>query len=144
MGCFIEFRKKIDLVMNTNLWNKLEEIKVLVKLRFVSITLYENVISKSRNTKGCLEEINYNIGVTQGYPLYPTLFGIYINKLDGCSEEEGCIIPTLSGIVIILLIYTYDNVLMERNTYDINKQLKILNNLCPSIGMIVNIDKRRL
>jgi len=119
--CFVDCRKDFDIVLGTNLWNKLEEIKVLVKLRFVSITLYENVISKSRNTKGCLEEINYNIGVTHGYPLSHTLFGICINKLDGCSEEEGCISLTLSGIVIILLIYTYDNVLMEKNTYDLNK-----------------------
>jgi hypothetical protein len=56
-------------------------------LRVVVIRLYENVISKFRNTKGWLEEINCNIGVKQGCPMSPTLFGIYIDKLEGCLEE---------------------------------------------------------
>jgi hypothetical protein len=36
----------------TNLWNRLEEIKVPFQLRVVVIRLYKNVISKFRNTKG--------------------------------------------------------------------------------------------
>jgi hypothetical protein len=71
-------------------------------LRVVAIRLYENVISKFRNTEGWLEEINCNIGVKQGCPLSPTLFGIYIDKLEGCLEEVGCVSMTLVGIVIII------------------------------------------
>jgi hypothetical protein len=35
--------------------------------------------------------------------LSPTLFGIYINKLEDCLEKAGCVGPTLTGIVIKLL-----------------------------------------
>jgi uncharacterized membrane protein YqhA len=44
-----------------NLWNRLEELKVPLKLRVVVVRLYENFISKLRNTKGCSKEINCNI-----------------------------------------------------------------------------------
>jgi hypothetical protein len=103
--CFIDFRKYFDIVPRTNLWNRLEEIKVPFKLRVVVVRLYENVISKFRNTEGWSEEINCNIGVKQGCPLSPTLFGIYIDKLEDCLEEVGCVGLTLIGIVIILLLY---------------------------------------
>jgi hypothetical protein len=98
--CFVDFRKYFDTVPRKNLWDRLEEIKVPFKLRVVAIRLYENVISKFKNTEGWLKEINCNIGVKQGCPLSPTLFGIYIDKLEDCLEEAGCVGPTLIGIVI--------------------------------------------
>jgi hypothetical protein len=82
--CFVDFRKVFYTVPRNNLWNRLEELKVYFELRVVVVRLYENVISKFRNTKGWLEEINCNIGVKQGCPLSPTLFDICIKKLENC------------------------------------------------------------
>ena len=79
--CFVDFRKAFDMVPRKNLWNRLEEIKVPLELRATAIRMYENVIAKFKNTKGWSKEINCNIGVNQGCPLSPTLFGIYIHKL---------------------------------------------------------------
>jgi hypothetical protein len=92
----------------------LEELEVPFKLRDVAARLYENVISK-KNTEGWSKEINYNIGVKQGCSSSPTLFGIYIDKLQECLEGVGCVGPILGGIVISLLLYTDDIVLMEKN-----------------------------
>jgi hypothetical protein len=99
------------------------------------IRLYENVIAKFRNTKCWLEEINCNIGVKQGFPMSPTLFGIYINKLEGCLEEAGCVGTSIARIVIILLLYVDDIVLMARSPYDLDKKLKVLKDFFSSIGM---------
>ena len=83
------------------------------KLRVVVIRLHENIISKYKNIEGYSKEINCNIGVKQGCSLSATLFGIYINKLEGCLEGPSCIGPTLTGIVINILLYANDIILME-------------------------------
>jgi hypothetical protein len=118
----------LELVILT-LWkvrNRLEELKVPLELRFITIRLYENVIAKFRNTKHWLEETDCNIGVKKGCRLSPTLFDISIKKLEGFSMEVGCIRMTLDEIVTILLLYANDIVLMVRCPFDLNKQLKIL------------------
>jgi hypothetical protein len=79
--CFVDFRKDFEIVPRTNLWNRLEELKVPFELRFVAVSLYEKVIFNFRNTKCWSEEMKYNIIVKQGCPLSPTLFEICIDKL---------------------------------------------------------------
>jgi hypothetical protein len=115
--CFVDFRKAFDIVPRTNLWNRLEELTVSFKLRVVAIRLYEKVIAKFRNIEGWLEEINCNIGVNQGCSLSPTLFDIYINKLEDCLEDARCVGPTLVSIVILLLLYVDDIVLTTKSPY---------------------------
>jgi hypothetical protein len=61
--------------------------------------------------------------------------------LEGFLEEACCINKTLLGIIIILLFYANDIVLMEMYPPDLDIQLKILKDLCSSIGMIVNKNK---
>ena len=109
-------------------------------MRAAAIRLYEKVIVKSKNNEGWAIDINCNIGVKQGFPLSPTLFGIYIDKLENRLEEVGCVGTILAGIVIILLLYADDIVLMEILPYGINKQLIILKYFCANMGMDVNTD----
>ena len=115
--CFVDFRKAFDMVPRKNLWNRLEEIKVPLELRVAAIRMYENVIAKFKSTEGWSKEINCNIGVKQGCPLSPTLFGIYIDKLEEYLEKAGCVSPTLTGIVINILLYVNDIILMLGNKY---------------------------
>ena len=103
--CFVDFRKAFNMVPRNNPWNRLEVVNVPFELRVAAIRLYENVIANFKNNKEWLKDIKCNIGVKQGFPLSPTLFGIYIDKLEGCLEEAGCAGTILAGIVIILLLY---------------------------------------
>jgi hypothetical protein len=128
----VDLRKYFDIVPRKNLWDRLEEIKVSFHLRDSSIRLYNNIVSKFKNTKGWSKEINYNIGVKQGCPLSPTLFGIYIDKLEELLEEVGCVGPTLTDIVINqLLLYVDDIVLMGRSPHDLGEQLKSSRSFAP-------------
>ena len=101
------------MVPRNNLWNRLEEVKVPFELRATTIRLYENAISKFKTNKGWSKDIKCNIGVKQGFPLSPTLFGIYIDKLESCLQEAGCAGTILAGIVIILLLYAGDIIVLE-------------------------------
>ena len=82
--------------------------------------------------------------VKQGFPLSSTLFGIYINKLEGCLEEARCAGTILARIVIILLRYASDIVLLARCSSDLDKQLILLKDFCSTMGMIVNTDKTKV
>jgi len=108
------------------------------------IRLYENIISKFKKTEGWSKEINYNIGVKKGCPLSPTLFGIYVDKLEYWLEEEGCVSPTLTGIVINNLLYADDIIFMTKSPHDIENQLRILKDFCSNMGMIVNTNKTKV
>ena len=55
--------------------------KLPLELRVVAMRMYDNVIAKFTNIEGWSKDMNYNIGVKQGCPLSPTIFGICIDKL---------------------------------------------------------------
>jgi hypothetical protein len=59
-------------------------------------------------------------------------------------EAIGYVGPTLASIVIILLLYADVIVLIERNTYDLSNQLKILKEFFSSTCMTVNNDKTKV
>jgi hypothetical protein len=59
-------------------------------------------------------------------------------------EKVGCVIPTLTGIFINLLLYADDIVLMSRSPHDLENQLRILKDFCSNMGIIVNADKTRV
>ena len=120
--CFVDFRKSFDTVPRNNPWNRLEKLKDPFELRAVAIRLYENVIAKFKNNEGWKIDLNCNIGVKQGFPLSPTLFSIYIHKLEKCLEEADCVGTILAGIVIILLLYADDIALMARCPFDLDKK----------------------
>ena len=97
-----------------------------LELRVATIRMYEKVIAKFKNNEGWSKEINCNIKFKQGCPLSPTLFGIYIDKLEECLEKASYVGPTLSSIVINILLYVDDIILMARSPHDLENQLRIL------------------
>ena len=77
-------------------------------------------------------------------PLYPILFGIYIDKLESCLREEGCAGMILDAIVIIILLYADDIVLLERCPFDLVKKLRLLKDFFSTMGMTVTTKKKKL
>jgi hypothetical protein len=120
--CFIDFRKYFDIVSS----------------------LYEKVTTKFSNTKDLLEEINCNIGVKQGCPLYPTIFNIYIDNLEDVLEDVYCVDPTLTSVVIILFLCVGDIILMVESPYDLAEKPIILKEFLSRMGMILNIEKKKV
>lgn len=91
------------------------------EFRIVLTRLYGNVIAKIKTIEGCSEEIKCNIGVKKICLLSPTLFSIYIEKLEECLEATGCEGPKLVGIVITFLLYANNIVLLSKSSDDLEK-----------------------
>ena len=65
-----------------------------------------------RTTEGLSDTIDSNIGVKQGCPLSPTLFGMYIDEVSDYIDRDGDRGALLSGTWIPLLLYADDLVLI--------------------------------
>ena len=123
---FVDFRKTFDTVFRKKLWDRLEEIKVFFELSVVSTRFSENIISKFIKTRR---------------PGEKKLTAILLEE---CLEEVGCVGPSLTDIVINLLLYVDDIVLMAMSPHDLENQLIILKEFFSNMGMTVNTDKTKV
>jgi len=112
-------------------------------MKAATIRLYENVTSKLKNKHGFLKEIKCDIRAKHGCPLSPTIFGIYIDKIEGCLEEEGCVGMVLVGIVLILLLYADNVVLIARCPTNLDKELRLLKYFFSTMDMMANTHKTK-
>ena len=71
-----------------------------------------------------------------------TIFVTCIANIEGCLEEASFVGKTFIGIVIILLLYVNVVFLMERIPYDLDKELKLIKEICVNMG-IVNTGKAK-
>jgi hypothetical protein len=59
-------------------------------------------------------------------------------------EKTGFVNPTLTSIVINLLLYADNIVLIVRSPHDLENQLRILEEFCSNMGKIINTDKTKV
>jgi hypothetical protein len=108
----VDFKKAFDTVLRDKLWNIMEELGILDGYRVIVHRLYEKVRAKIRTSEGMSKCFGSDIGVKQGCPLSPTLFGLYIDKLEvWLSRMDGDGVH-LAGYVVKLLLYADDLILI--------------------------------
>ena len=83
-------------------------------LQTTILRLYEKVIGRLRTPEGFSDPIQSTIGVKQGCPLSPTLFGLYIDELEdflmkSSQPGDGCY---LHQVLISILLFADDVVLL--------------------------------
>ena len=64
------------------MWERMDEIGVLNHLKAGVERMYEKVKCKLRTHIGLVGDFESNIGVKQGCPLSPILFGLFIDSLE--------------------------------------------------------------
>ena len=94
--------------------------------------LYELVLGLLRMALKISYFIRSTIGVKQGCPLSPTLFGIYINELESFLQEhmqhgDGCL---LHQVLISILLFVDDAVLLASSIEVLQRQLDTLALFC--------------
>ena len=70
------------------------------------------------------------IGMKQGCPLSPTLFGLYIDEVSQYIERFGGSGAHLAGIAIQILLYADDIVLISDSPKGLQRHLNALKVFC--------------
>ncbi|MCO5593426.1 hypothetical protein L7F22_047440 [Adiantum nelumboides] len=144
--CFVDFKKAFDTVPRAWLWQGMERIGVPTHLHNAVARLYA-LRCQLRTSTGLSQEFSSNMGVKQGCPLSPTLFGLYIDRPEEFLLEvwkENDRYPTLGYIVLALLIYADDVVLFAHTISSLQKSLDVIHVFCVETGLSVNVDKTKI
>ncbi len=143
--CFVDFKKAYDLVDRRLLWDKLQRRGMPSGLLDAAKALYGDVPMCVRTHEGLTPLFESTIGVKQGCPLSPTLFGLFLDDLEqwvvGADAVE---LPTLHGQQVPPLLYADDLLLVSVSAAGLQAQLGVLERYCERWGMTVNVEKTKV
>jgi hypothetical protein len=140
---FIDFRKAYDCIKRPLLWECLQSLGVhgcfLDSLR----SMYENVQMCVRVDGNVGECFGSEIGLKQGDPLSPLLFGLFIDRLeklfdDMLGAETGV---KLKDVWLKVLLYADDLVLLAETPQELQLMMDKLHLFCQYNDMTVNTKK---
>jgi hypothetical protein len=96
-------------------------------------------------TEGLSARFSCGIGVKQGCPLSPLLFGLYLDGLEKHLDAlDGDSPPQLADIVVKLLLYVDDLALMSETPQGLQKQIDALSEFCVERQLVINVRKTKV
>jgi len=100
--CFVDFQKAYDTVPRERMWCKLQRLGVNGRMLSAVKALYAQVIMQVQGDSGETESFQSYVGLKQGCPLSPLLFGLYIDDLEDSiiTAEGDADLPTIGQSVI--------------------------------------------
>ena len=145
-SCFVDFKKAYDTVPRDLLWTKLERIGVHGEFMRALKALYADVPMGVQFEGGLSETFQSTLGVKQGCPLSPTLFGIYIDDFQAELEAHASSfdLPTLCGVAAPALFYADDLDLVSNSVAGLQAQLQLLECYCRRWRLTVNVKKTKV
>ena len=86
-----------------------------------------------------------SIGVKQGCPASPLLFGLYLDELEELLENAADRIdcPNLASTLLAILLFADDIALFSYSPSGLQEQLDILAKFCKERGLTVNVKKTK-
>ena len=143
--CFVDFRKAYDSVPRDLLWQKLEALGVQGWFLGSIKALYGSVPMAVKTPGGMTESFEAVMGVKQGCPLSPTLFGLYLDDFEQALEanHDGLDLPVLRVQRVPALLYADDLALVATSPEGLQAQLDLLQAYAAKWRLTVNIDKTK-
>ena len=125
--CYVDFKKAYDTIPRDLLWEKLQRIGVHGDFLRAVQALYAEVPMGVQFADGMSATFDSLLGVKQGCPLSPTLFGIFIDDFQTELEagSAGFALPTLSGVQTPALFYADDLALVSTTVAGLQAQLDL-------------------
>jgi hypothetical protein len=150
-ACFVDFRKAYDCVPRQQLWAKLAARGLSGSWLRAVQALYADVPMSVRTAGGLSPCFQARLGLKQGCPASPTLFGLYIDDFEAAvlaaaQRGQQLDLPAMLGSSGLLppLLYADDMVLLATSAEGLQAQLDLLQQYCQQWGLTVNTVKTKL
>lgn len=151
---FVDFAKAFDTVDRPQLWARLTDLGVPAPFRQAVESYYSSVLFQVNTTTGLLPQLASGVGVKQGCPLSPCLFGAFIERFAEELSAAGSL-PELDApaflqgnpllcTLVPLLLYADDLALLSTSQEGLQRQLDRLSGFCDRSGMAVQILKTKV
>ena len=139
---FIDFSKAYDRIDRALLWQVLEGCGMHGETLATLKQMYSRVRMQVRCKGELGETFEAGVGVKQGCPLSPLLFGIYLDRfesyLDSRCPGEGA---ELGGAQVRALFYADDIVIVSDTAAGLQRMLDAMHEFCQANSMFVNSKK---
>ncbi len=141
--CFVDLQKAYDTVQHELLWGRLRQIGVSPRMLAAVQSLYATgtLAMKIDGTAG--QPAVQHMGVRQGCPLSPTLFGIFF---DGLHDFLLAWAPAVgmrlrSGRWVSSLVYADDVVLLSWTSHGLQHLIDGMHQFCLGMGLTISPTK---
>jgi Reverse transcriptase (RNA-dependent DNA polymerase)/Endonuclease/Exonuclease/phosphatase family len=144
--CFVDFQKAFDTVPRDLLWRRLAEIGVNGTMLKALISMYKEVSACVKTPSGVTDFFPCTLGVKQGCPLSPSLFGLYIDRLEKILLDNigTCDAPTVNNNPVPILLYADDIALISESRQGLQNSLNLLGSFCETQLLTVNLKKTQV
>ena len=143
--CFVDFKKAYDSVDRRLLLQRLASLGIWGTMLTSIAAMYRNVPLHARVDGKVGPAFQSSIGVKQGDPLSPLLFGLFIDELEDFVRQR---LPNSGAQVgpskCQLLLYADDVVLFAETAVELQSQLDALKEFCDLKHMTVNVQKTQI
>jgi Reverse transcriptase (RNA-dependent DNA polymerase) len=144
--CFVDLAKAYDSVPRDLLWQRLHDVGVRGRMLHAIKGMYDvGVDMHIKTPTGTLDPIHTSVGVKQGCPLSPTLFGLYIDGLQHHVASEcpaaGPALQSAPHVRLSLLIYADDTAILANSAQELQQLLTSVDSWCCTQGMTISIVK---
>ena len=145
-ACFVDFKKAYDTVPRDLLWGKLEGMGIKGFVLDAIKALYADVPVCVRVGGELTAPFQSHLGLKQGCPLSPTLFGLYIDDFEGeiLRDAANLDLPSLGAAPAPPLLYADDLALLATTQGGLQKQLRLLERYADRWRLTVNEDKTKV
>ena len=146
--CAVDLEKAFDCVDRPQLWAALRQAGIGGRMLGALQALYADVPVCVKTAKGLSGTFQSIIGVKQGCPLSPLLFGIFLDDFEPHLQRTVppafAQLPLLCGRPVPPLLFADDMLLLSTSVAGLNAQLRALQTYCDAKKLTVNAAKTQV
>ena len=151
--CFVDFKKAYDSVPRHLLWIKLERRGVTGWVLEAIKAMYADVPMCVKSPMGLGKVFQSKLGVKQGCPLSPLLFGLYLDDWDdelkaaheaNNTDANSLDFPTLNGSALRSLMYADDLMQAATSMSGLRMQMALMEDFSARWGLTINASKTKV